>query len=259
MLEDVQNLVKDGRVIDILEELTNQVKEIIGDNLVGIYLHGSLALGDFDPATSDIDFMVVVNNSLDDQTVEKIKQMHQSLIEGENEWGKKLEGSYLTVEQLKSAEPPFDPRPYINEKNFYSAADYGYEWVLEKYVVREKGVVLSGPDPKEIIDRVEVDEVIAAVKIMFAENWLPILTNSKKLETEWYQPYTILTLCRMMYTVEKGKIGSKREAAEWAIKNFGDRWGDLVDLARNWRRGDSFDQQNKILPMIDFVRDFLKR
>ena len=36
--------------------------QIIGNNLVGIYLHESIAFGCFNPSKSDIDFIVVVNN-----------------------------------------------------------------------------------------------------------------------------------------------------------------------------------------------------
>lgn len=245
-------------VNQVLEKMVAGIKDITGDNLVGIYLHGSLALGDFDPDNSDIDFMVVLREKLSDEQVERMGEMHQQLIDSGEEWGKKLEGSYVTMEQLKSEEPPFDSRPYLNEKTFYPAADYGYEWVLEKYAVREKGIGLYGPEPKEVIERVEVDDVLAAVRRIFQDNWEPMLLDPKKLESDWYQPYAILTLCRIMYAVEKGKIGSKQEAAGWVIENFGDRWRDVVDLALKWKRGDSFGQVGDVLSMIKYVGDFIK-
>lgn len=242
----------------VLEKLVTGIKTILGDNLVGIYLHGSLALGDFDPQTSDVDFMVVVKEKLTDEQVEQIQKMHQGLIDSDQKWGKKLEGSYLTLEQLKSEEPPFEPRPYLNEKNFYPAADYGYEWVLEKYAVREKGIVLVGEEPKNIIDRVEVDDVLKAVKRIFEENWEPMLLDPQKLENDWYRPYAILTLCRIMYAIEKGKVGSKQEAAGWVMENFGDRWRDVVDMARKWKRGDSFGRVDDVLSMVRYVGDFIR-
>jgi len=245
-------------VNEVLEKLVGGVQKILGDNLIGIYLHGSLALGDFDLANSDVDFMVVIKNKLTDAQIDRIEKMHNDLIADENGWGKKLEGSYLTQEQLKSFEPPFEPRPYLNEKDFYRAADYGQEWILEKYAVRECGITLFGPDPKELIERVEVDDVVVAVKNIFQENWLPMLTNPQKLENDWYQPYAILTLCRVMYVTEKGKMGSKQEAAAWALDNFGDRWGDLLELARHWQRGEKFERINDVLQFLQFVKDYLK-
>ena len=42
-----------------VEALLDGVKETLGEQMVGLYLYGSLASGDFDPQTSDIDFLVV--------------------------------------------------------------------------------------------------------------------------------------------------------------------------------------------------------
>ena len=44
---------------EVVEQLRFSVASILSDNLVGIYLCGSLATVDFDPETSDIDFCVV--------------------------------------------------------------------------------------------------------------------------------------------------------------------------------------------------------
>ena len=48
----------------ILEEIRAFCEERIGENLVGIYIHGSLAFGCFDPSVSDIDFLIVVQENL---------------------------------------------------------------------------------------------------------------------------------------------------------------------------------------------------
>lgn len=48
----------------ILEELSKNILKIIGDDLVGIYLHGSLAMGCYNPKSSDIDFVIIVRNHL---------------------------------------------------------------------------------------------------------------------------------------------------------------------------------------------------
>ena len=48
----------------ILDHVVEQYVEILKDNLVGIYLHGSLAMGCF-TKKSDIDLLVLVNNPLE--------------------------------------------------------------------------------------------------------------------------------------------------------------------------------------------------
>lgn len=49
-----------------LLDFTQNTRRIIGDNLVGIYLHGSYVMGCFNPKKSDLDFIIVVNEKMDD-------------------------------------------------------------------------------------------------------------------------------------------------------------------------------------------------
>ena len=49
---------------ELLKRFTNESKRIIGDDLAGIYLHGSLAMGCFNPDRSDIDLIVVTYGPL---------------------------------------------------------------------------------------------------------------------------------------------------------------------------------------------------
>ena len=46
-------------VNEILDLLLARASAILGPQLVGMYLYGSLSSGDFDPASSDIDFVIV--------------------------------------------------------------------------------------------------------------------------------------------------------------------------------------------------------
>lgn len=55
----------------ILQEITKKFQVILKDNLVGIYLHGSVSFGCATDA-SDIDFIVVVKEPLSLEEKEKI-------------------------------------------------------------------------------------------------------------------------------------------------------------------------------------------
>ncbi|CEG23406.1 Streptomycin 3''-adenylyltransferase [Planococcus massiliensis] len=47
-----------------LKQLKDGLESILGDEITGTYVHGSLALGGFNPERSDVDLMVVVRNPL---------------------------------------------------------------------------------------------------------------------------------------------------------------------------------------------------
>ena len=51
---------------NILDEIINKSKEILGENLIGIYLHGSMAMRCFNPDKSDIDLIIVIEDDISD-------------------------------------------------------------------------------------------------------------------------------------------------------------------------------------------------
>ena len=51
---------------EIVNDFTNICRKILGENLTGVYLHGSAAMGCFHPKLSDVDFIVVVEKSIPD-------------------------------------------------------------------------------------------------------------------------------------------------------------------------------------------------
>ena len=52
------------RIEDLINGFIEQSKEILRENIVGVYLHGSLAMGCFNPKRSDTDLIIVVNEPL---------------------------------------------------------------------------------------------------------------------------------------------------------------------------------------------------
>ena len=50
----------------LINGFLEQLKKILRDNLVGVYLHGSLVMGCFNPQKSDIDLIIVVDKPISD-------------------------------------------------------------------------------------------------------------------------------------------------------------------------------------------------
>ncbi|MBQ8846878.1 MAG: nucleotidyltransferase domain-containing protein, partial [Lachnospiraceae bacterium] len=51
----------------VTESFVKHSKAILGDNLVGVYLHGSAAMGCYNDEKSDIDLLVVIHNDMSDE------------------------------------------------------------------------------------------------------------------------------------------------------------------------------------------------
>jgi len=86
--------------------LLQKSREILGKNLLAMYLHGSLATGDFNQKKSDIDFIIVLDKEISDETTQKLQDMLGELSQYNPKWFKKLEGSYVPKDWLKRDEPP---------------------------------------------------------------------------------------------------------------------------------------------------------
>lgn len=206
---------------DILILLSKNLTIILNNNFVGIYLTGSLTYGDFDPKSSDIDFLVIMNCELNDTQRTQIKKVHDVIAEKYPLWANRIEGSYITQDMLDHTAPPLKARLYINEGRIWNPDPrFGQEWLLNIYAFYDCGLALQGPDPKELFKiPIDINLVREASKQDFYQEWEPLLKNTSALEDSHYQAYVILTLCRILYRKNHADVVSKKVASTW-VKNF---------------------------------------
>ncbi len=87
--------------IVILDLLLAGTQEALCSNLVGVYLRGSLVMGDFDPVTSDIDFFTVTERAVSDMEFAALTALHIRLAALPNRYGDELEGTYISRLDVK--------------------------------------------------------------------------------------------------------------------------------------------------------------
>jgi Domain of unknown function (DUF4111) len=85
-------------------------------------------------------------------------------------------------------------------------------------------------DPKELVDEVDPD-VLRAKMREEAKDFSPAMLTWIKLDSPWAQRYAVTTLCRVLYTLETGRVASKRASLLWARDNLDPRWQELVSEA----------------------------
>jgi predicted nucleotidyltransferase len=237
----------------ILNLLLTNVQEILGNQLVGMYLYGSLSSGDFNPETSDIDFLVVTTSTLSDKAIAELRSMHQRIWKSGLNWASKLEGSYIPKRDIRRHDPHSPPCPTVNEGKFY-LDKRGSDWIIQRHVIREQGTVLAGPDPKTLIDPVSPEDIRRAVKGVLQEWWAPMLEDPSWLKNHGseYHAFAILTMCRALYALEHGSIVSKPMAARWAQKELGERWSQVID--RSLAQPDGSEDQDLYNESLAFIR-----
>lgn len=237
----------------LLSVLLSEVKTVLGPQFAGLYLHGSLASGDFDPQTSDIDFLVATVDELPAKTIAALEIMHASLDGSGLKWAPKLEGCYFPLHALRRYDPTGAPYPCLNEGRFYLDRP-GSDGIILRHLLREQGLVIVGPSPQTLIDPVPPEDIRQAVPGLLREWWSPMLHNpDPRLYGDMYQAYAVLTMCRALYTARYKTIVSKPAAARWAQKALDAPWAMLIERALAWRPGNQLDSLNETLAFIRYT------
>jgi predicted nucleotidyltransferase len=240
-------------VNEVLSLLLSNVKDILRERFVGMYLYGSLSGGDYDLETSDIDFLVVTGDFLPKETIDDLEEMHKQLWAAGNAQANKLEGAYVPKGLIRRHDPNGAFCPTVNEGKFY-VAPLGSDWVIQRHVVREYGVVIDGPNPKTMIEPVMPDDIRTAVLGTLREWWLPMLDDPQWLHKHngRYRAFAVITMCRVLHALEYGTIVSKPRALQWAQTKLDKSWKLLIDTAA----AVSYHEQHEISvrETLDFIR-----
>ena len=239
----------------ILELLLIRVQAVLQGQFVGMYLYGSLASGDFNPYSSDVDFLVVTTHDLPAKTFTALAQMHTDIINSGLKFAPKLEGSYIPIHALRRFVPNDTPRPTLNEGKFYWDS-HGYDWVIQRHIIREQGVIVAGPDPKPMIDPVMPQELRQAILEILRGWWRPMLDDQSFLQRSAYQVFAILSMCRIQHGLYFGTIVSKPVAAAWVQTELGEYWAGIIEDALQWRPGVEFNHLDEAVEMIRLTVTF---
>lgn len=248
-------------VNEILSRFLNSIQEIFHENLIGIYVTGSLSYGDFSQNNSDIDLVILLKNKVSEKEMRALKKFHERFENDFPKWAKRLECSYIHMNMIHRRKPPKEPRPYFNEGIFYEKAPYGNEWVITQYELWNFSIPLFGPAFNTLIKQIEISDVQkACIDYLFQEWELKVAAyyNKNYFQDGHNQSYAILQMCRILYTVICGKFGSKKEAASWVKNNFAPEWRNLIEAAENWEYGVTIHREEETINFIKFVIKILK-
>ena len=145
----------------VVHDLLTSLHAILGAQLVGMYLVGSLALGDFDPQKSDLDLVIVTVGALPDKTVAALRDLHQRFDHSASAWAARLDIAYLPQEDVRetSATVAAARYPILQWPELLALGHLEGGWPIWRDTLREHGVVVSGPDPRSLVDPVQPDDL----------------------------------------------------------------------------------------------------
>lgn len=249
-------------VREIVEALVSGVGGVLGADLMGIYLRGSLVTGDFNPETSDVDLLIVVGQNLNQADFERLDAMHRRIQTlpalALNRYANEVELAYVPVSDINGFEPG----------EWYISLERGeglrwkqlrHNWVVEFWAVREHGVTLLGPEPKTFIEPIPMERVVGAIRLELG-NWLlwvdswdsPGWQNNPENHAGEMR-FAVETMCRVLYTLTHLGLCSKKVAACWALDNLPEPWSLLIQESQSWQAGGAVSP-NTTRQIADFIR-----
>jgi predicted nucleotidyltransferase len=205
-----------ARADEVIREFRDRLLRALGDELIGLYMYGSLAFGDFDDDRSDIDLIAAVASPVGQRKLAALARLHAAVARSYPEWDDRIEVAYVPMSALRTFKSRTSTVAIIEPGERLRLKRIGSEGLLHYYLVREHGITLLGPSPRTLIDEISAEEYVDAVRSYLARWHEPMAAGT----TRAGQRYAVLTMCRGLYTLAHSRPTSKSQAARWAQKAF---------------------------------------
>ena len=204
--------------------------------LEGLYLHGSLALGAFEPPLSDIDFIAVGARRCTPADIACLRSIHTELQRAYPHC--LLEGAYLCWEDLGRLEA-VPPHPYIHDGVLRPSGHHdinGVTW----WVLSRRGIAVIGPAPNQLGIVVDWDALITAMRHNLQTYWANFAVAPERmvwLLSDYGVQWVVLGVLRQLYTFREHDITAKTDAGRYGLAHLPPRWHALIREALRIRAG----------------------
>ena len=250
---------------EVLSVFVDKIAAELKENLVGIYLVGSIASGDFD-LDSDVDFLVVTNREVTEANMKSLQDIQIKVYAMDCYPAKHLEGSYISIRDLNDWSTVGEKKLYYfdNGSTTYERSTHDNKWHV-RWILRERGITLVGQKPETImrpIPLVELNNEIKTTMLQVLEMFQGEINQPLNFfNSRFGQSFFVLTYCRMLHTLYTGTVQSKKAGAAWAKQFVDPKWVKLIDQAWNERDGVRFGVkigQRAESAYLDETLDFMK-
>ncbi|WP_436522006.1 nucleotidyltransferase domain-containing protein [Actinoplanes sp. HUAS TT8] len=215
----------------VIDEFLARADTLAPGLVEGLYLHGSIALGDYRPGVSDIDFVAVTSAPA---APDLLRRLHRSLPRRPH-----LDGIFVTRDDLRRDPATLPPGPAIHENRVLAATDFERNLVTW-HVLAQGGVAVRGPQHPEIFT--DWPALAARTRDNLESYWRPwtrrMRTHPAAL-TAAAVSWGVLGVARLRNTLEAGRVTAKTDAGEFAVRTYGSRWEPIVGEALRIRCGGS--------------------
>lgn len=220
--------------------LTAEFQRLLKENLLGVYLHGSLALGGFKPERSDIDLIVVTAQQIELEVKREIVELLLRI----SRFPRPVEISFLVKQAIFPYQNPLPYDLHYSEKwrdkmqqavrdggwrQWNATIQYDPDLAVHLTVLRQHGICLYGEPIAEALPQVPEQDFRAGIIDDLRE------AMGKRLNDPMY---FVLNACRVEAYVREGQILSKDAGGEWGRAHLPEQFRVLIEQALALYRGE---------------------
>lgn len=222
----------DPSAFSIVAAARDAIVETAGPQLIGIYVYGSLATGDFESDVSDVDLIAVLRDVPNDVLIARLLPMHARLVRTNPGWDDRIEVDYVAADGLGRCLTQRTTIARISPGEPLHLLEAGRDFLLDWYPARRDAIRLLGPPLQSLIPDIPEAEYLDEVRTHLAG----FVERFERDASPGSQSYAVLTMCRGLFLLRDHEGLSKREAARRACSEF-PRWAPVIDSAVAWRDG----------------------
>lgn len=200
----------------VAEELRDALLQLIGDDVVAIWLYGASVFGH---PFIDVDLHIIVKRELPRDTWSAIHSIQLDLARRAGYAREDLDFWYISLDDARGTANPRHLGPWTN-----GLVDE--HWVLHRAHWRVgRCRVIHGLGPREVVRPPEWNELARVL-------W-------RELRSPEPSAYWVLQLCRVWASLEtQDVVRSKLDSARWALQRLGDEHHAVVrEAMRHYERG----------------------
>ena len=216
------SITVDFKVKSLMNDITNKFVGILGDNLTGVYLHGSVAFGCYNMRNSDIDFIAVTKEP--PTFAQKKEIIEYILYINDSAPPKGLEMSFVLEKDCTNF---VYPTPYQLHFSNYHKPFYIKD--IDSHINKLQGTDKDLTAHFTVINNVGITWYGKAKELVFSPVPKEYYMDSIKFDIEnskediFDNPvYIILNLCRVYAYMQNNLIISKKDGGLWGIENLSD-------------------------------------
>ena len=205
------------RARDAWIRLRDELRAILGDDLVALWAYGGTVSADPSASFGDLDTFAVVRQPIDAETAHAIDEAEAAI---ERDAGIEWDAWYVVdADARQGAMPRHAWRDRLNESWAIDRA----HWLAGRYVL------LHGAGPAEVVSPPTAAELNEALRAEVDH----LERHVEAGDTDPFEAtYAFLNGSRIIRAIETGDVAiSKREAGPWGVEHLPDRWHPAVQAA----------------------------